>query len=324
MIISWFTQPRNPFSSYYQYDTVTRQFSRIRLELARNEGADSTCVMYRSNRTVGFSEERYSNDAEYWSIKDGVLCYKGTPLPSTRPRDEYRVYDTSDPSKHVHCGRPVTKDPELLKGIEAKHLALLANKAMITKEKDDNLTPGDASEDALANTIKSRVCALLNEPNFDVITDKMILDELTSQSQRICVAVARVPVSGLSEALAAAESANAVINKQITDGAFVPNGAFQSAFNSLQSAIVNARAGAGSGAQQVMAEIGKAQQAVDAAIGSIKATPNEAVAEQLNVAGKSLIAAGQHANNWQGVEDEYKPLTQADSVKGYLDAMSAW
>jgi hypothetical protein len=154
MIISWFTQPKKPFSSYYQYDTVTRHFSRTRLELDRSSKSghsNDTFVSYSKQRAVGFTNKRCPYDSEkpgqHWSVENGTLCYNGKPLPSASPRSGYRVYDTSNPQNSVHKGNAVTDTPKLPDGIGAKHLALLANDTMINKPADDiTLTPATPSQ----------------------------------------------------------------------------------------------------------------------------------------------------------------------------------
>src|SRR5580658_5195060 len=131
VIISWFTEPPSSFASYYQHDTVTQRFSRIRLQLGRQSlsATNDTFVSYKPHRAVGFSAQRYSTSdpGSHWSVNEkGALCYDNAPLPSSKPNDGDRVYDSSDPSSFVHRGNAVTNSPELPAGIEPKHLALLA------------------------------------------------------------------------------------------------------------------------------------------------------------------------------------------------------
>ena len=74
------------------------------------------------------------------------------------PKAGSRVYDASNPDSFVHIGNPVTDTPALPPGIEPKHLALLANKAMITRTRIV-LTARDATPEALVRSLQEQVCA---------------------------------------------------------------------------------------------------------------------------------------------------------------------
>jgi hypothetical protein len=329
MIIFWFTQPKNSFASYFQYDTVTQQFSRIRLELGRisNSGRiTDTFVSCNSQRTVGFSKDRHPFDREspgyHWTVKDGALCYDGKPLPGGRPSIGDRVYDTSDPKSFVHAGNLVTDTPKLPPDIEPRHLALLANDALVSKTKT-TLTPGDASEGELVNAIKGQVCRILGVKDVASITDEMILDKLTSQAGSIRRKAVSESVSSMEKALTAAKDASALVSEQIQEGLLTPIQEFEDAFGSLQSALTSAEtASSDADVQQSLTEIGKAQQAVNTAIEDVDAAKNEAAARQLDSARELLSQAERHATDWQAVETEYKPLAEASTVEDYMDTMS--
>lgn len=330
MIISWFTQPKSGFSSYYQYDTVTQQFSRVRLELGRNSTSgrtNDTFASYNSKRAVGFSKDRLpfdSNDpGQKWSLnKAGELCYEGQPLPGGRPSAGNRVYDATDPSSFVHSGNPVTEKPSLPPDIKPEHLALLANDAMVTKSRI-NLTGGGVSETQLSEAIKGHVVRITGAKDFASVNDDMILAKLTSQAESIRGTAVGESVSGLEKALTSAQDSTALVGEQITEGMLTPTQEFEEAFGSLEKAVSSARtASSDVDVRQAVAEVEKAQQSVKTAIEDIDVARNESVARQLDSARESLSEAEQHVTVWESVETEYKPLEEASSVEDYVDTMS--
>lgn len=152
MIISWFTQPESGFSSYCQYDNRALQFVRVRLELGREDHNDisDTVVNYQTDRVAGFSNQDYLGETEEldpadWNVNAaGELCYQGTPLPGGRPAARDYVYDASIGATSLHAGSPVTAKPVRPEGIEPRHLALLANDAVISQTRARVLTQAGA------------------------------------------------------------------------------------------------------------------------------------------------------------------------------------
>ena len=150
MIISWFTDPSKgtfvegsgKLSSYYQYDTQSKQFSRVRLELGRSSGSGDTKAMYQETRYVAFSDQKI-NDSKNWTVENGELKYKGNSLEQTPTNGDY-VYDLTNPKSTPHYGNPVTDSPNLPEGIEIRHLSLIANESILS-ESDIVFTGGDAT-----------------------------------------------------------------------------------------------------------------------------------------------------------------------------------
>lgn len=325
MLINWFTQPPAKFASYYQYDTVTQRFCRIRLELGRTSGSGDAKAMYEPRRAVGFSPNKnFKSDKSRWSVDDkGTLSYDGKPL-SGKPTAGDWTYDIGIPTtSSAHLGNQVPADPPVLPpGIKAEHLALVANEAMLTRT-EIKLAPGSVSPEKLATAIKTKVCEILKVDNFGAVNDELITTTLTGQAKALYTEAARGSVSGLNDALAAASSANELIGKQLENG-LVPDKAIQEVFDSLQSAL--AKAGAASGSadiQGALDEIGKARQAVEKAISVTTVAENKAVTEQLDIATESLAQAEQSAARWQTAETEYKPLIEAENPDSYMEALSA-
>jgi hypothetical protein len=319
MIMSWFTQPQTSFASYYQYDTVTRGFCRIRLELNRSD-KDATFCDYTPGQTVGFSTKVYSvvDPSKHWSVNDkGQLCYDGAPLEASKPTPGFKVYDTPDPVTFVHNGNAVTLKPLLPADIEPKHLALLANEALATGKSFD-ITPYNASPLELSDAIKERVCSLLDVDNWGDVNDELILSKLTSQAKSMRSQVVDDSASSLDRALGAANDASALINAQIRAGVFTPNTQFEDAFGALKAAVASAQVASGnSDVQTALTEITKAQQAVNTALDSIDTDENTATATQLNNAKDSLTRATQNGTKWQEAIDEYRSLSDADSISAY-------
>lgn len=321
MIIAWFTQPANSFSSYYQYDLNTRKFSRIRLELGRGGDRSETFVSYKENRAVGFSGNRLNTrNLDAWSVnEDGDLCYNDQLLID-RPVPNARTYDCTpgpDGITFVHVGNPVTQAPNLPAGIEAKHLALLANDAMLTGQTTD-LTPSTATAEELSTALKQRVCEVTGVQDFANVTDQIILDKLTEQAGLISAAASQPEVDNLDQALATAEDENRIINKQIENGQFTPTEAFENAFTTLQQAIQDAQgATAGNDLAAALESLTQAQTSLAQVLTQVDAASAELVRNQLEAAGRALETAQANAGRWEEINEIYEPLETAESVAEY-------
>lgn len=326
MILSWFTQPPGGFSSYYQFDTATREFSRIRLELGRQSETRTTdtFVSYNSDRAVGFSAQRLStSDLTRWSVdEDGQLCFDDVALPSDKPSAGDRVYDSSNPDSFVHRGNPVTDAPVLPQDIQAKHLALLANDALLTR-KGFTLTANDAGELALSAAIKGQVCRVLNVQDFATVSDQMILNKLTEQAEIQRAFASQDHVRDLDSALNEAKKAADLIDEQIREGVITPDEAFTKACVSFQEAINKARTATTteSDVEDALAEIGTAQQELAKAIAAIDTAKFESTAKQLELTQQSLEQAQAHAEDWQMAEEEYDSLVDADTIAEYEEGL---
>lgn len=325
MLIYWFTQPpvtpkTTNFASYYQYDTVTRHFCRVRLELGR-AGADGggTFASYQDTRYVGFPKTRLTGGS--FAIKNGTLEYGGKPLPD-KPTDGARVYDTTVPSQFVHSGNPVTESPKLVPGIEPKHLALIANDAMVTKAKI-NLTAGNVTPEALSAKLKGEVCRVLGVQDFATITDQQILTKLKSQAEALGNKATSDSVSSLEKALAAAKQSSALIDEQISEDLFAPSPELEKAFSALDSALGSAESSVGqSDIPKALSEIAEAQQAVKTATVQVVDVQNEVVKSQLASAGQSLTEAGDQATAAQEVQKGVESVSKAGSVDDYMKVTS--
>lgn len=332
-LISWFTQPPGKNASFYQYDTGTRQFTRIRLELGRGTLAkDSTFISYTPKRAVGFSKTTLKGAGNQqgkkspWSVNDkGELLYNGKALPGPPPKPGDNIYDTSNPDSFVHPGNPVTDKPIMVSDIKPEHLAMLANESFITGKVMTTLTPGSASGADLTLALKGQVCDVLGHwkvEDWSHITDDMILSKLISQAKVISDNAAGTSVTSLKDALTAAKAATAQISEQITEG-FTPSPELQKAFQDLDSALATAqKASSAFDAGQALAGVTQAQQAVETALKNVDASTNKATADQLNSAKDALATAQQHATEWQATDADYKPLTGAENVDDYMKALS--
>ncbi len=155
-IQTWFTQPRIGFSSFYMYDTDTRNFVRIRLELNRqqhNRDNGWTKIIKRSNRIVAFSNDR-DRDA-FLDQQPPIINIAGHAVQyNYPPRANQYVYDCSIGNDAViHFGNPVTLQPILPAGIDAMILHTIARHYIIGADQTIDLTAPDAGEQGLIDEL---------------------------------------------------------------------------------------------------------------------------------------------------------------------------
>jgi hypothetical protein len=323
MILAWFTQPPGKFSSYYQYDTITNKFCRVRLELGRQSSSGSTndtFIGLKTKRYVGFSKDKFSSKSDKWSVNDdGELCYDGKPLPGS-PKPGDTVYDTTNPDDFIHRGNPVTGDaPKLPPGVEPKHLELLVNDVFTnTKNVTIKLTANNAKPEALAQAIQDKVSELFDGTKFSEITDEMISTKLTSQMKTIRGETAQESSTSLQDALTKAEVASSQITEQIEEGLLTPTQDFEVAVTSLDTALTKAQtASSDADLPATLAEIDTAQKAEQIAIENIDTVQHEIVARQLTSTGEALTEASKQVVDWQAAEVQFDSLTEASTVEDY-------
>jgi hypothetical protein len=343
-LVSWFTQPQPPpptdpknFSSYYMYDTDTKKFCRIRLELGR-DGSNShtnteTNVAYKPNRAVGFSADRLPSAGKggKWTVNDSFeLSCNGKSLQGPPPNANDRIYDATvvtSPSgaktlTGFHSGNPVTKDPKLPPGIQEDHLTLLAQDAIITGNPFRTLTGNNATEDQLAKAIQDQVVRVLGKQNFSEVNDDLIKAKLLEQAKSIAGNASSDSVAVTKKALAEAKDAESVITEQITEGETVPNEKLETAVSDLGEAITNAQdAISGDDVEKALVQIEIAQQTVTTAIQEGSGVQNDVVTSQLDSAEQSLNQAREQATNVQEVQDQYKNLTGAENIDDYMSSL---
>lgn len=322
MIIAWFTQPEKSFSSYYQYDLNTRKFTRIRLELGRTDASPDTCVLSMESRAVGFSdsEDIRTSYVSKWSVNEkGSLCYKGKALPAT-PLEDFTTFD-GDPAtigtEQIHRGNPVTKTPELPGNIQAKHLELIANDAMLSG-KSSRLTGPNVEEVKLVEILQQRVCKIAGVASFDDLTDEIILGKLTEQVGLISSEASQPAVNSLDQALSKAEDENRIINEQIENGQFTPNETFENAFSNLQQSIQEAQGATGrSSPEDALKSLTSAETSIETALTQVDAASEKLVSNQLEATGQALEVALTSASSWAEINEIYEPLETAESVAEY-------
>lgn len=211
MLFFYFTDPsdgtftENPFefSSYYQYDSMTKKLVRIRLELKRNSKKNTIIdrgetLIIVEEKLVGFSNIRLgiiikeNEDYRYDYLRcDGsIIIFKDTQDEvelklSQTPKENDWAFDVPTTNKDMHFGNRVTTKPNLPPGIKQMHLSLLANQAIIENiHGKDILTIRDASITDLAESIKKRVAKICNK-DFDQINEEEILKMLKQQITKI-------------------------------------------------------------------------------------------------------------------------------------------
>jgi hypothetical protein len=331
LLVSWFSQPpEEGLSSYYLHNTGTRRLCRIRLELGRaSAGDNSTVVSYDGGAVVGFGENGLPGPKEggKWSV-DGEyrLCFDGRPLAGPPPKNAGDgIYDAADAPGRVailHSGNPVTRDPTLPAGIEPKHLALLAQRAMLEKE-DVTLTGSAATGDELAGAIKAQVAEVLGVGNFGQVTDNLIHAKLTGQARDIAAGPARarleITLGGAREVID--EISGALAGGTVKPGAEV-------AVRSMVAAVGNAVTLQAT-ARETVDQITTAQQAVKAVaqiIGADASQEDESEEDLLTQDTKLLSTAmsdaAKYAGNWQAEETDCAPLTETTNVDDYMTILS--
>ena len=138
--ISWFTQPNTDrkdlhFASFYMYDTDSREFVRIRLDLRRHDGGKAKIICKR-NRIV-------------LSMDDGMnfqIIKNDAPTVGTK------IYDFTIGHKTIHHGNSVTGNEYLPDGITVNELTNVALQ-FIGREEDIELASEETTEEALSAAI---------------------------------------------------------------------------------------------------------------------------------------------------------------------------
>jgi hypothetical protein len=121
---TWVTQPPRPFDSFYYYDTDSRYFVRIRLELGRTGPNPEPCVLAKRNRFIGFVDETKGFDFhEYdrWTVdKNEKIVYRidefNSRVLNNQPSTGKKVIDFSlgignTHPTFVHHGNAVADPP---------------------------------------------------------------------------------------------------------------------------------------------------------------------------------------------------------------------
>ena len=140
-IISWFTQPntnRNDlhFASFYMYDTVNRDFVRIRLDLLRTHGKKKKKIMCKRNRIVLSMDDRENLEI----------------IKNDTPQVGRKIYDFTIGHKNVHRGNRVIEDAYLPNGVTVDKLTIVALK-YIGREEDIELVDKGSKESELSTEI---------------------------------------------------------------------------------------------------------------------------------------------------------------------------
>lgn len=101
----WVTQPMNLFDSFYYYDTDTKDFVRIRLELNRTGNDPEPGIFAKRNRYIGFVDSIEGldlDDLTRWSVNtEHKIIYNNTVLDN-EPAVGKKVIDFSLPTGKAH------------------------------------------------------------------------------------------------------------------------------------------------------------------------------------------------------------------------------
>lgn len=329
MIISWFTDPsqgtfdasveKPKYSSFYQYDTESNHFTRIRLELGReassasdDEYSGGAKEMYSETRYISFSSEELEDGK--WSVKDGKLMYNGKEMRAKPLLNDY-VYDTSRSTGKIkpHYGNPVTDSPNLPEGIEFKHLSLLANDSFINK-KTVKLTKREATADELSEALKTEIGKVMGK-NFDEITDKDLLAKLQSQVSKIKNTSCEDLTTKLSESIESVKTSLEKMAKDIEEAGITPDEKFETAtenaFSSLREAQDLVK---NENIKKAINHLNEAKTSLEMADAT---TEIPSIVQSLSGPSEALKDAMKASSDWTAMQQEYEALENSDSIKSY-------
>ncbi len=334
MIISWFTDPSKgtfstkprKFSSYYQYDTETKHFTRIRLELDRTvkaHDAGDTQGMYKKTRYVGFSDvTNLPTDQTDWSFnEDDQLVYNGDVLKST-PSPNDRTYDWSGKDTvKVHRGTPVTDSPNLPEGIEPKHLSLIANQTFISKDKF-TLTKGNASVDDLSKALKSKVSGIMGGKDFDKITNEEILEKLKSQVGKIRAIETKSEKDSLDKSVTDVEESLNKLEETITERGSTPDMKFETAIENARKVVESAKTAKTSGdIKKSLSDLKEARTSLDGLEWTVE--ENSILQAPLQKSKDALDDVLKAGEDWTKAQESYENLEESKSLETYESEIDA-
>ncbi|WP_459212735.1 hypothetical protein [Aquimarina rhabdastrellae] len=340
MIITWYTDPSKgsftegstKFSSYYQFDTVSQKFVRIRLELGRSpssSGGDQgdTGAFFKSKRYVGFSNDptvRSSQPAK-WSInKEGQLCFDGKALQTT-PSKGLNTYDTSsnvfNDSTFIHKGNKITEEPNLPEDIAPKHLSLIANDAVI-KGGGVNLTAANASGTDLATALKTKVGSIVGK-DFKDITDNDLLAKLKEQISTIKTNEIQPSKASLDTALEDVNKLLTEIKTQIEEGMLIPNQNLEKAALDLNAKIEAAQKAStsGEGIKEAIANLAKSKTALNTQVEAVESKSYEALKNQVEQSDAAVKTAQADSERWENIDTEYANAEKAKTINEYEESI---
>ena len=335
----WYTDPSNgnfaghqrQFSSFYQYEPSTGKFVRIRLELDRADANPDPSIIYREQRLVGFDANVHSvlpADIGAWSIYNDRLYFNRVALPTT-PTVGDHVYDTSDLTRGVHRGNPVTDNPHFPPGIEAKHLCVIANEAILKNVPGEvTLTAANAGTDRLTAAIQQKVSEIM-DTRFDRITDQDLIDKLKEQMIEIRSKAISLSEDKIRESMEQVSNILDNIKTMMDNGQLTPNPDLEQAFRNMKEAVAPVTdaldnwSDEGGDAGDALADLERNYSDLVDVINTLAAAPQEAFERALNGAGDALKDARGELAAWESVNNEYEWISNVDNVDEYVDSAHA-
>ncbi len=341
MIITWNTDPSKgtfapgsgKYSSYYQYDTVSGKFVRVRLELGRaasQSGGDSggTGAFFTEKRYVGFgpSDSARTSQPTRWSINDkGELCFDGAAL-ATKPSAGLTTFDTSSTtftdSTFIHRGNPVTETPNYPEGIRAAHLSLIANDAIINQASTRNITAATASSDDLIAALKTKIGVIVDKP-FTEITNDDLLACLKTQVAQIKTESIAPSKESLDSCLDTVDELIEGIKSEIRDKGLVPDEDFTAAFDDLAAKYEAAKTASATGkdVSKSIKELSEAKTALNKAVTTIDEQHQASLENQLDASEVAIEAAQIDSETWEGIDSEYEEAEKSTSLDEYEESI---
>ena len=167
-VITWYTQPKASFASFYYYDKTAEKLVRVRLELGRTERGGHPGAFLDKDRHVGFADPKFDQallaaPSSDFSLNKDQISVKVSPTSTitleTAPKETFVVCDFSgsDPSKllmdDIHIGNAVNSKPNLPSGVTGDMLEKVALKA-IASDGSFYIAQSTDTGDTLAAAIK--------------------------------------------------------------------------------------------------------------------------------------------------------------------------
>ncbi|SHJ62543.1 hypothetical protein [Aquimarina spongiae] len=335
MIITWFTDPSKgtftegsgKFSSYYQYDTETKKFVRIRLELGRqSSGSDlgETGAFFKNKRAVGFSSIDFIEKVAEYPDSDftidkstGKLLLKGDPM-STTPTTGDNVVDMSPGQTKPHFGNSVASKAFLPPDIEPKHLSLIANNAIANGE-SESFTTKSVTGTQLSDALKGKVCDIMGVEDFNTISDADILKKLKSQIAEIKEELTTPSKKTIDSSLEDVDKLLSGIKEKMETDGIAPTEDFEDALEDLGKKVKAAKEASesGEGVKKAITDLESSRATLKEAVKTLSEAHQSTVDDLITGSDKAIETAQSASDEWERIDTEYQESEEASSIKEY-------
>ena len=355
MIIIWQTGGRKPstlprrsgrFSSYYQYNTVTKEITVIDLSVHAKGGGffayarESYFGLYKNELDIGKTGK--------WGITpEGELTYIEKPSSkkakmitlSTEPKDGLISYYTNggiqraaDISEIRTSGWKVTSKPYFPEDIRTSHLSLIANEAGIKRSSKSSLEfidPFTAEEKAnVSEFLKINIEKILGRPkhSFASISDADILNKLKGQLKEISNINKQKYAERIDEAIQSAiDFENGILEKMESLG-IPPTEEFRNYYgefiSDLRKAHIDASIASPEGTRSALEKLRSAERNIRNATSHMSDEMKTALREEFSVTSGSVREALRATRSLNQVETFEPKIDNINSLDEYEEGFS--